>query len=45
MLIGDAGQGMFHLPDATDLAEVARLAVAEVSPIGDDVRIRMRMKN
>ena len=45
MLIGDSGQGMFHLPEVTELAKAARLVVAEVAPVGDDVRIRMRMKN
>jgi diaminohydroxyphosphoribosylaminopyrimidine deaminase/5-amino-6-(5-phosphoribosylamino)uracil reductase len=40
LLIGDAGQGMFHLPGLTQLAKAQRLAIAELTPIGDDVRIR-----
>jgi diaminohydroxyphosphoribosylaminopyrimidine deaminase/5-amino-6-(5-phosphoribosylamino)uracil reductase len=43
-LIGDSGQGMFHLPELTDLAGRRRLEIAEVARIGDDVRILARVK-
>lgn len=44
LLIGDAGQGMFHLPEVVELSRAQRLVMAEVTPIGDDVRIRARIK-
>ena len=44
MLIGDAGQGMFHLPEVTQLSLAHRLSIAEITPVGDDVRIRARIK-
>ncbi|OFZ99583.1 MAG: riboflavin biosynthesis protein RibD [Betaproteobacteria bacterium RIFCSPLOWO2_02_FULL_62_17] len=44
LLIGDTGQGMFHLPELARLSGARRLAIAELMPIGDDVRIRARLK-
>jgi len=44
LLIGDAGQGMFHLPEIAQLSRAQRLAIAELTPIGDDVRIRARIR-
>ena len=44
MVIGDAGQGMFHLPGLEELAKAQRLSIAEVATVGDDVRIRARIK-
>jgi diaminohydroxyphosphoribosylaminopyrimidine deaminase/5-amino-6-(5-phosphoribosylamino)uracil reductase len=43
-LIGDGGQGMFQLPDISDLAQQRRLSIAGVEQIGDDVRIIARVK-
>jgi diaminohydroxyphosphoribosylaminopyrimidine deaminase/5-amino-6-(5-phosphoribosylamino)uracil reductase len=43
LLIGDAGQGMFHLPEVQELSKAKRLYIAEVAPMGDDVRIRARV--
>ena len=45
LLIGDAGQAMFHLPEVIELAKAQRLTIAEVVPIGDDVRIRARINS
>ncbi len=45
MLIGDAGQGMFHLPEVTALSAASRLAIVELTTIGDDVRIRARRQD
>ena len=44
VLIGDAGQGMFHLPELTQLSKAQRLAIAELTPIGDDMRVRARIQ-
>ena len=45
LLIGDAGQGMFHLPELTDLSKAQRLAIVEIAPVGEDVRMRARIIN
>lgn len=45
MLIGDAGQGMFHLPEVSALAKAQRLTITEIVPIGEDVRIRARISS
>jgi diaminohydroxyphosphoribosylaminopyrimidine deaminase/5-amino-6-(5-phosphoribosylamino)uracil reductase len=42
-LIGDAGRGMFTLPELTDLAQQPRLSILEVVMIGDDLRILARL--
>ena len=38
-LIGDSGRGMFNLPAPASLAAQTRLAVRDVTRIGDDVRV------
>ncbi len=43
-VIGDTGQGMFHLPEISELAKAQRLVIAEVTAIGEDVRIRARIQ-
>jgi diaminohydroxyphosphoribosylaminopyrimidine deaminase/5-amino-6-(5-phosphoribosylamino)uracil reductase len=42
-IIGDTGQGMFHVPEITELAQQKRLSIADVARIGDDVRILARV--
>jgi diaminohydroxyphosphoribosylaminopyrimidine deaminase / 5-amino-6-(5-phosphoribosylamino)uracil reductase len=42
-LIGDSGRGMFNLPAPASLAERTRLAVRDVTRIGDDVRVIARL--
>ena len=44
VLIGDSGQGMFHLPELTDLSRANRLDIEEVVSLGGDVRIRARVR-
>lgn len=44
MLIGDAGQGMFHLPEVTALSMARRLTIVELAPVGDDIRLRARIR-
>ena len=44
MLIGDAGQGMFHLPEVTALSMARRLTIVELAPVGDDIRVRARIR-
>ena len=42
-LIGDTGQGMFRLPELTDLAQRIKLSIRDVSRIGEDIRIIARL--
>jgi diaminohydroxyphosphoribosylaminopyrimidine deaminase/5-amino-6-(5-phosphoribosylamino)uracil reductase len=42
-LIGDAGLGMFSLPELTDLAQRIRLSVRDLTRIGEDIRIIARL--
>jgi diaminohydroxyphosphoribosylaminopyrimidine deaminase/5-amino-6-(5-phosphoribosylamino)uracil reductase len=42
-LIGDTGQGMFRLPELTDLAHRIQLSIRDVSRIGEDIRIIARL--
>ena len=42
-IIGDAGQGMFNLPQLEDLEERRRLKIHNVSQLGDDLRLIARM--
>ena len=44
MLIAAAGQGMLRLPSGPDASLARSLIIAELVPIGEDVRIRARMK-
>ncbi len=41
-LIGDTGRGMFRLQPIADLARQKRLSIAQMTQIGDDVRILAR---
>ena len=41
-IIGDAAQGMFHLPGLTDLEGRKRLAVRDLRMIGPDIRVVAR---
>jgi len=42
-LIGDTGQGMFSLPEFTDIAQKISLSIREVSRIGEDIRVIARL--
>ena len=42
-IIGDSGRGMFGLPELADLSQMPRLAIRDVTRIGDDVRILARV--
>jgi len=42
-LIGDAGLGMFSLPELTDLAQRIKLSVHDVSRVGEDIRVIARL--
>ncbi|MBI4291428.1 MAG: bifunctional diaminohydroxyphosphoribosylaminopyrimidine deaminase/5-amino-6-(5-phosphoribosylamino)uracil reductase RibD [Betaproteobacteria bacterium] len=42
-IIGDSGRGMFGLPELADLSQMTRLAIRDVTRIGDDVRILARV--
>lgn len=42
-LVGDTGQGMFSLPELTDLAQRIRLSIRDVSRIGGDIRVIARL--
>ena len=42
-IIGDAAQGMFHLPELTDLSARRELELKEVRTVGSDVRIIARV--
>ena len=42
-LLGDAGRGMFHLPELRALADRVRLDVEEVTAVGNDWRIVARV--
>jgi diaminohydroxyphosphoribosylaminopyrimidine deaminase/5-amino-6-(5-phosphoribosylamino)uracil reductase len=42
-LIGDAGLGMFSLPELTDLAQRVQLSIRDVSRTGEDIRIIARL--
>ncbi len=42
-IIGDSGRGMFSLPEFADLSRMPRLAIREVTRIGEDVRILARV--
>ncbi len=42
-LLGDAAQGMFHLPELKALSERRALNIAEVRQIGPDIRIMARV--
>ncbi|MFM9972321.1 MAG: bifunctional diaminohydroxyphosphoribosylaminopyrimidine deaminase/5-amino-6-(5-phosphoribosylamino)uracil reductase RibD [Burkholderiales bacterium] len=44
LLIGDAGQGMFHFPELAQLSQAKRLDIFEMLPMGEDVRLRARIK-
>jgi len=41
-IIGDAAQGMFHLPELADLEARRRLAVRDLAMVGPDIRIVAR---
>jgi diaminohydroxyphosphoribosylaminopyrimidine deaminase/5-amino-6-(5-phosphoribosylamino)uracil reductase len=41
-IIGDAAQGMFHLPELTELEGRRRLAVRDLRMIGPDIRVVAR---
>ena len=41
-IIGDAGQGMFHLPELDDLEGRRRLAVRDLGMVGPDIRVVAR---
>jgi diaminohydroxyphosphoribosylaminopyrimidine deaminase / 5-amino-6-(5-phosphoribosylamino)uracil reductase len=43
LLIGEA-QGMVHLPALSDLAQARRLALHEVTQVGEDVRLLARLQ-
>ena len=43
-LIGNAGLGMFDLPELKVLAEARELVFRQVQPVGDDLRILARFK-
>lgn len=42
-LIGESGRGMFNLPELTDLAARAQLAIRDVRQVGADLRIVARL--
>jgi diaminohydroxyphosphoribosylaminopyrimidine deaminase / 5-amino-6-(5-phosphoribosylamino)uracil reductase len=42
-LIGDKGIGLFALPEITDLAQVKKLRITDVTALGDDWRITARL--
>jgi len=42
LLVGDAAQGLFSLPELTSLGDARRLAVRDVRQIGPDLRILAR---
>ena len=42
-ILGDAARGMFHLPEATTLAERHELEIRSQAPIGPDLRIVARV--
>jgi len=41
-LIGDTGRGMFHIQPINELAQQRRLSIAQMTQIGEDVRILAR---
>jgi len=41
-IIGDTGQGMFHLAELTELAGQKRFSIAAVDRIGEDIRVIAR---
>ncbi len=43
-LLGDAAQGMFNLPELTDVAGRQNLRITDLRRIGDDIRILARLK-
>jgi diaminohydroxyphosphoribosylaminopyrimidine deaminase/5-amino-6-(5-phosphoribosylamino)uracil reductase len=42
ILIGDAGRGMFNLPELAELADARRLKVFDQRMVGEDLRLRAR---
>ena len=42
-LLGDAAQGMFHLPELKALSEQRKLTIVDVRQIGADIRILARV--
>jgi diaminohydroxyphosphoribosylaminopyrimidine deaminase/5-amino-6-(5-phosphoribosylamino)uracil reductase len=42
-IIGDSGRAMFSLPELADLSQMPRLAIRDVTRIGDDLRILARV--
>ncbi|MCZ7563674.1 MAG: bifunctional diaminohydroxyphosphoribosylaminopyrimidine deaminase/5-amino-6-(5-phosphoribosylamino)uracil reductase RibD [Burkholderiales bacterium] len=43
-LLGDSARGMFHLPPLASLEQAPRLALREVSRVGEDVRLIARVR-
>jgi diaminohydroxyphosphoribosylaminopyrimidine deaminase / 5-amino-6-(5-phosphoribosylamino)uracil reductase len=41
-IIGDTGQGMFHLAELTELSQQRRFSIAGVERIGEDIRVIAR---
>ncbi|NTV10246.1 MAG: bifunctional diaminohydroxyphosphoribosylaminopyrimidine deaminase/5-amino-6-(5-phosphoribosylamino)uracil reductase RibD [Zoogloea sp.] len=41
-LLGDAAQGLFRLPELTDLADQRRLAIRDLRQVGEDIRLVAR---
>lgn len=42
-LVGDTGQGMFGLPEFTDLSQMISLSIRDVSRVGEDIRVIARL--
>jgi diaminohydroxyphosphoribosylaminopyrimidine deaminase/5-amino-6-(5-phosphoribosylamino)uracil reductase len=42
-LIGDSGQGLFALPELTDLAQATKLKLVDVRAVGEDWRLTARI--
>ena len=42
-ILGDTARGMFHLPPLQDLSQRRSLKITEITPVGDDLRIRGRL--
>jgi len=43
-LMGDAGRGMFRLPALEHMADRVQLQVMEMRQVGEDLRIRARIR-
>lgn len=45
LLMGDGARGLFHLPAIASMADVIKLEITDIRHIGEDMRIKLKVKS